>query len=281
MTGTVAPNSHGGQPLIQTSLGLLALQTDAPLPPGARITLAPLADTQTLPPDMTTDAAGTPDQAPGAAFEAAIGFLPQADPRPVADTLSPQPPATVHWTAVLLGLTAAVDSGSIRSWLGAQKVAALEKGGKKPLLERLDREMSTLKSPIHMPMPGDWQSMILPLPIGDRIERIRMIVRRPPDDEKEAQARDEEGTRFLLDLTLSNMGAMQLDGLLRRKSRRFDLILRSHDTLPDPVRRDIAEIFSRSIDGFGLSGQATFQQTTKFIEPIPAPGQGTAGMIFA
>jgi hypothetical protein len=131
-----------------------------------------------------------------------------------------------------------------------------------------------------MPLPGDWQSLLLPLPLPDRVERIRLVVRRPPEDEEQAKAREEEGTRFLLDLTLSKLGAMQLDGLVRRKTKRFDLILRSHGTLPTNAQGDISILFAKTLEGFGLTGRATFQQTTRFIEPLPMD-DGPAGMIFA
>ncbi|MDR3440774.1 hypothetical protein [Telmatospirillum sp.] len=279
--GFVAPNSHAGQPLIQTSLGLLVLQTDTPLPIGARVTLAPVSGTT-----MTTPQPPPNDQDEGdlsanfsPAFDDALDILPQLDPHPPALGSAAPPDSGTHWVAALIGLTAAVESGSIRPWFGEKRLAALTKAGQKPQLDRLSKEMSTLKSPVRMPLPGEWQSLILPLPMGQRIERVRLVVRRPPENEKEATAREEEGTRFLLDLDLSKLGSLQLDGLVRRKTKRFDLIFRSRQTLPDGMRKDIAEIFSRSLEGFGLNGNASFQQTAQFIEPIPALDQAQSGWI--
>jgi hypothetical protein len=271
LVGVVAPNSHAGHPLVQTSLGLLALDTDIALPAGTRITLAPTQDAATgITFSDRPDLAGT---AQPALFAEAAAILPEIA-RVAANGQSAS-----HWMAALLGLTAMADMGSVRTWLGEQRVSQLEDAGKKRQLDHLDRQASQLKTPVRMPLPGDWQSLLLPMPLPDRVERIRLVVRRPPEDDQEAQTRDEEGTRFLLDLTMSNLGAMQLDGLVRRKSKRFDLILRSHGALPSVAQGDIAAIFAKTLDGFGLKGRATFQQTTKFIEPVPI--DGSAGMIFA
>jgi hypothetical protein len=271
LVGVVAPNSHAGHPLVQTSVGLLALDTDIALPAGTRITLAPTTDATTGSAfSYRPDAAGMVQPT---LFAEAAAILPE-----IARVAANDQSAS-HWMAALLGLTAMADMGSVRAWLGEQRVSQLEEAGKKRQLDHLDRQTSQLKTPVRMPLPGDWQSLLLPMPLPDRVERIRLVVRRPPEDEQEAQARDEEGTRFLLDLTMSNLGPMQLDGLVRRKSKRFDLILRSHGALPGAAQGDIAAIFTKTLDGFGLKGRATFQQTTKFIEPIPM--DGSAGMIFA
>lgn len=271
-TGVVAPNNQGGLPLLQTPLGLLSLETATDLPSGAIVTLEPL-DAPTLPTlDGETTGAGP---LPGISFTEAIAVLRQIEmPNPAT-----APDSSSRLVATLIGLTASVESASVRPWLGDRLVKTLEKAGHRDLIERMEKDLAALKSPVRMPLGGEWQSLILPLPVGHRIEPIRLIVRRPPGDEAEAEAREEEGTRFLVDVDMSRLGAIQIDGLLRRKSKRFDMILRSHAVLPDGIRHDIAAIFDRSLEGLGMAGTAHFQQTTAFIEPVPVTEAENSGWV--
>ncbi len=276
LTGIVAANTHAGLPLLQTSLGLLSLETAVDLPAGALVTLQPLDD-PTLP--MPDDGAGPAAPPPGAGFAEAIDVLRQAGSQAVLPNPAAMRDLTVRLAATLIGLTAAVDSANVRPWLGDRLVKTLAKTDRPDLVARMEKDLAGLKTPVRMPLDGTWQCLILPLPLGQQIEPIRLVVRRPPGDEAEAEAREEEGTRFLIDVTLSRLGAIQIDGLLRRKTRRFDMILRSHAVLPGKIRHDIEAIFARSLEGLDMAGGASFQQTLTFIEPIPAAAAEMSGWV--
>jgi hypothetical protein len=184
-----------------------------------------------------------------------------------------------HLVAALIGLTAAVDSGNARAWLGDRLIKTLSKDGHRALIERLEKDLSALKTPVRMPFAGEWLCLILPLPLGQRIERIRLIVRRNKEDGEDGKRQDEEGARFLLDVDMSRLGAIQIDGLLQRKAKRFDVILRTRTTLPDDIRRDIKALFVKSLDGMGMVGSASFQQTPNFIEPVPTITSDISGWV--
>jgi hypothetical protein len=264
LTGIVAPNTHAGLPLLQTPLGLLSLATANDLPVGATVTVEPL-DEPMLPAGSGTNTSQLTAADPS--FEAAVNILRQAAPQAIPLIPLSAPDLSSYLAAALIGLTAAVDTANLRPWLGERLVKQLEKDGHHSLLERLEKGLTTLKSPVQLPISGDWQCLILPLPLGQQIERIRLVYRRPKNEEDEAQ--EDKGTRFLLDLNMSHLGALQIDGLVQRKSKRFDVILRSHIPLAEDIRRDIMVIFARSLDGMGMVGSASFQRTQTFVEPIP------------
>jgi hypothetical protein len=279
LTGTIAPNNHGGLPLLQTPIGLLSLETATDLPPGATVTVEPL-DTPTAP--VFEDA--TPPQTflqIGDDIEAAVDILRQTAPHMILPEGSSMTDMAANLATILIGLTAAVDSGSARPWLGDRLLKTLAKDGHKGAIERMEKDLAALKSPVRMPIAGDWQCLILPLPLGQRIERIRLIVRRNKGDDENDQERnrDGDGARFLLDVDMSRLGALQIDGLLQRKTKRFDVILRTRIPLANDIRQDIKALFSRSLDGMGMVGGASFQTTPTFIEPLPVAPPDISGWV--
>jgi hypothetical protein len=273
LTGVVAPNSLAGQPLVQTAVGLIAV--GASLAPGTRVALTVLDATGQFP--ATVDRAGTAIDGWSAADDAAKA-LQQAAPGLAEEILRQLPEPGPRLAPVLIALVSAVQSGNLSAWLGEEPVKALERAGHRDLVDRLERDLGEMKAPTRLSGGGgDWQTMLLPMFLGQRVERIRLTMRRPPEDDEEARVRDEVGTRFLVDVEMSRLGPMQLDGLVKRASRRFDLILRSKQPLPTDLKADIRGIFERSLDGAGLVGKVSFLEAVKFIdvtaaEPSRKPG---------
>jgi hypothetical protein len=279
LSGIVTPNSPMGRPLLQTDLGLVSLQTSTDLPAGSRVDLVTLGSPTVPLPTVAGLDNSDPPTPHWASFDEAMGVLQQADPKMAQLVLARLPDFGSRFVPTLLAVAAAVQSGNLRSWLGQDPVKALEKAGRRDVVERLERELGELKTPVRLASGGDWQSLVLPLPFGQRVERIRLIVRRPPDDDAAAQIREEEGTRFLIDVDMSRLGPLQLDGLVKRKSKRFDLIIRSRNALPDDMRSNIGAIFARSLEGLDMAGHATFEQAARFIAPIPLNEHKTVGWL--
>lgn len=273
----VARNSNSGKPLLQTPFGLMSLENAADLQPGSRISLQTIA----LPvlPDpfavLSADAEPTPPFFGLLAFLAGLGEDPLLAAPPGPGTQPP--PVPVRLAAALVNLFIMADSGEVRPWLN--QTAVLKSLSKhQTLVEELEKDAETLKTRIRMPDGDEWQSILVPLPIGQRIEQIRFMVRRRTEGET-AELRQETGTRFLVELNMTRLGALQLDGLMRPKSRRFDLILRTPQPLRDDVRQDISNIFRKSLDGMGMAGNASFQ-AGQFIEPVAdSPSHGSGWVI--
>lgn len=75
--------------------------------------------------------------------------------------------------------------------------------------------------------------------------------------------------RFLIDLTLSVLGPVQIDGLAKPGERRFDLVLRTRMPLPQEMRRDITGLFATAGTLLNLGGSLQFQVTERFVAPPP------------
>ena len=111
-----------------------------------------------------------------------------------------------------------------------------------------------------------------------------MHIRQPNADEVDDDANGPDGhgardNRFLIDLTLSRIGELQLDGLIR--PRRFDLILRTHMPLPPEMRQEIGKLFHGSLETLGMTGGVSFQAGTQgwvAIQPGRSGRSGSIGM---
>ena len=285
LEGTVAPNSLGGKPLIQTPVGLIALADAPDLAPGARVVFE-LATDPALPPLASQSAApatsGAPQPAPGwANLSDALAALQKADPDMAQAILQRLPGPSPQFMLNAAGWVAAAETGDLRGWLGDRAVKALEKAGRPDLIERLAGDMAEMRTPVTLPQQGTnaWQTMILPFYIEQRIERIRLTMRRGRGDAEDEDGTEEEGLRFLVDVDMSQLGALQFDGLVKRQAKSFDLIVRSRRELPDDVRREIGIIFARALDNMGMVGAAVFKQAVAFVEPLPVASIGTGVMI--
>lgn len=265
LTGTVASNSYAGQPLVATSLGLLSLATPQTFPPGTLL----LLDIVGLP---GPPAAGSPaPPLPWPALTNAVDALSRAAPEALAALAARLPQPGAQLAASLFTLFSAAVRGTQPRWLSGI-TDALDKVGRRDLAGDATQEMDSLIGKSLRGRGGDdWQSWLLPLLVDGRIERIRLMTRPQPRDEDEKNRRGQAGIRFLLDLDLSQLGPMQLDGLIRRDARRFDMILRTHTPLPGEMRQDIRRIFTAALDGMGMTGEAGFQRTDRFVAPEPPP----------
>lgn len=269
LPGTVAPNSLGGKPLIQTPIGLLTLDAGPDLLPGSQLTLQTVGTPQP-PPAASVHPTQAQAQTGWTSFGEAMAVLQKADPAAAQFLVQRLPDLGPQFVSNMITWVAAAQTGDVRAWLGKRTVDALEKAGRADLIAKLDDDMAGMRTPVNLPQLGDgWQSLTLPLFFGQRIERVRLTMRRAKEGEDGVAGGDEEGLRFLVDVDMSVLGAMQFDGLVKRQAKHFDLIVRSRLELPDRVQRDINGIFTRSLEGLGMTGGAVFKQTVAFIEPLP------------
>ena len=177
-------------------------------------------------------------------------------------------------TNTLLFFAAALGRGDPRAWLGEDTARALEQAGRASLLSRLEDEFARLARVADRPA-GEWRAMVLPLFVDGGAQALTLLVRQwgegghPQTGGDDTETDDgPDGTRFVVDVTLSRLGALQLDGLLR--GQRFDLAVRSARPLGSAIERDIAELFARALEADGLTGGVRFEVGTPF--PVDVTG---------
>ncbi len=264
VSGTVVGNTGSGQTLLATPLGTLALATRAPVPPGRQVILE-LGDPGRMLAGRAP-LAGAPEPLPAAPLWPALretlavlstleGGLAQS----LLASVMPQPDRRLAATAAFM--LHAIRRGDARGWLGAEATQALEKAGRHDVLAGLEREFSVMaRDNPQTPGGVGWQTLAMPILDGGVIQRLELHTRPIQEDEEDGPhgAGGEPGHRFLVDLDLSRLGRLQLDGVVRSRSQRFDLILRSAAALPDPLRAELFAGFTESLEAVGYSGALVF-----------------------
>jgi hypothetical protein len=256
LTGSVIADGAGAT-VLQTALGTLTLDRRLALPPGTMLGLERLA---TLPPDR-------PDAAPAAgqnwpALAEALAALDRIAPDFAArlrSDLAPQSGAQLAGT--LLFLLGALGTGN---WPGTKAGSVLDRAGRGDLRLRLDSEMDEVRR-LADPPSGDWHVFVLPLLDGAALRAVQLYLRRNSG----GNTRPEDGTRFVLDVEMSRLGALQLDGLVRHK--RLDVMLRSHREIAPALRQEIAAVFRDTTSAAGFAGEIVFATAARFaVAPLDA-----------
>ena len=279
LRGTVAGSTPQGQPILATKQGMLALNVSASLPPGATVTAA-LTDLA----QATQAAAPTLPGPPGPlgerdwpAMRQLMATLAASDPALAKSMLATMPQPNRKLTAALGFFLAAMRGGDARGWLGDDASSALDKAGRRDLLDRLEKDFEGLRREAAEPLPGDWRSYTIPLMDSSGPKPIRLHVHPLKEDEEgDGKPRGKPGSRFLIDLDLSRFGPMQLDGLVR--PNHFDLILRSHGTLPPELRVELIQVFADSVRAVGYSGGLSFQSGARSWVKLTRAGQAGLGV---
>ena len=282
LTGVVTGTQGVSQTVVQTQAGPVSLPTTDALPRGTQITfeISQLNiskgienhELSTLRPLSGSGGANWP------ALSDTINVL--GDISPAAQTQLLQaalPRADALMSTNVLFFLAALRGGDLKGWMGDGPLRILERQ-RPDLAGRLRDDLGQLSRQITDPETGDWRMHAVPYLNNDEIDRIRLLVRDQDDDEDENTPDD--SSRFVIDLNLSVMGHLQIDGLVGNGGKRVDVVLRSDSALSAQMRDDIRALYANAIEVTGIDGSIGFQAApAKFIN-IPEPQSNTGdGMV--
>jgi len=249
VSGTVVEVT-GNETLAETPLGLLAVQRRLALVSGTPIAFVVIELLA-----RGSDTPSAPARSGGwLALEETLFAL--LDPAPalaelIRAVLTPRSGAQLAGT--LLFLTGALYHGS---WPGAAVSSALQQSGQGKLAQRLAADITALRRLSDDASTGDWRVLTLPLLSGNVPLAVRLYLqRRKPGPE--------EALHFALEIELSRLGPVQLDGLLR--DNRLILVARSHRELEPELRQELKEAFAQALAGTGFSGDLSFATAANFL----------------
>jgi hypothetical protein len=284
LTGQVTGTAANGATMVQTPAGELQLNVRANLPPGTSIVLdvltalTPRADAP-LPAPPAPAPPGLPLATPAAGWPAlseALTLLQRVDPPAAALLAQAVPDGGPRTTLAALAFMQAMRSGDARQWPGDTALRGLERAGPRgaQLAAQLSAEVRELAGRA-AETQSEWRTTPMPWNAEGRIERVNLITRREGESEEDGAAQKKggkgKGTRFLVNLELSRLGAMQLDGFFATAERQFDLMIRTAAPLPEDMRRDLVGLFAASNAALGLKGGLSFQVVRTFPDPRAAP----------
>jgi hypothetical protein len=257
LAGTVVASS-AGETMVETALGTLALQRRLALPAGTPIFFEQLA---AMPPDQPADEP-LAQRTSWPALDETLATLDRMLPELAARLRSDLSPASGQQLAgTLLFLMSALNNGT---WPGNKVASALDNAGRRDLRLKLDGDAAQLRE-LATPQSGDWRVYILPLLDGALVRPVRLYFRRRSGN----GGSSEQDSRFVVEVEMSQLGALQLDGLVR--PQRLDLVLRSHRPIASELRQEIAEIFRNVSSAAGLAGDITFTTASRFaVAPLDA-----------
>jgi hypothetical protein len=291
-TGTVIGTERSGETVLSTPLGTIKLMLGGGLlSKGTQLTLEVLnmeARAASAAPLPTTleEAKGLLGRGATSLSEIA-GLLVQSHGAEGKEALQQALPSTQHpqqFASRLLWFLGGVFSGNAAAFVGPEVQRMLEQSGKGELIGRLQKEFGRLKQAGQEGLGNGWTGMLFPVMDGEKIDHGAMFTRR--FREENADGKTEDGTRFVVDMRMSQMGPVQLDGLYRTdgEAKKFDLFVRTNAPLSDEVRTEIFEVFSATTEATGLNGSLQFQVMRKFpVNPleIEMPTSASDGNIIA
>ena len=282
LTGVATHATRAGHTVIRTDLGTMALETRTPLAQGTLLQLE-VTGRAVFPPAGSADAEGRLALARDwPSLNAAIAALEQDAPRvarALVETVIPR--ADTQLAANVLSFLVALRGGSLVNWLGGGPARTLQRL-RPDAFNRLSDDFQSLARSADEPAAGDWRVTVVPFHDGQELRPITLYLRRDRDADGEDAERGRDDTRFVVDVELSRLGHMQLDGLVRGQDKRFDLIVRSERPLPPWMRDDIREIFAEASALTGLKGGTSFHAgPAGFIDVAAFASAGPARDLFA
>ncbi len=283
LTGLVIGQERDGEPVISTPLGLIKITSHVTLPTGTQVTLklshiSPVGEANATPDEISpdnpltlarhwqnlqtlVDALGSDRE--GQALLANSGLTHLQSTAPAGEQ-------ALKLGNGLLFFISALKGGDLRDWIGARTTSKLEERGLGPVLKKATAEFSGLQKLAGDPMQTGWQTTFMPVLVDGQVQMVRMFNKR--NRKQHDQGNEGENTRFIVEMELSQLGEMQLDGLVRHPTEKkpyLELIVRAHQPLPVDSQSEIVSIFKNATETGGVDGSLHFQWTNHFpIHPM-------------
>jgi hypothetical protein len=286
----ISPHRDGGL-LVRTPMGDVSLMTRAVLPKGSQLTFeavatrAPESVQRPMPQGQPAPMEGgviAPETMAAVksfarewpALKEVMAALQAANPDVARSVIaSVMPGANNSLASSILLFLSALRGGDMKNWLGSDATALLERRGHDDLLSRLNTDAAQFGRAAEASAQSDWRALPFPLFDGTDLQQIWAFVR---EHRRAGDQADKKALRFVVELELTALGGMQLDGLIQEKQ--FDLIVRSSRQLPQNVRQDLSGLFEGSVEATGFSGSMIFQSDTTWpVSPFREAQQEAAG----
>jgi len=167
----------------------------------------------------------------------------------------------------LLFFISTLRGGKFREWLGKDTITWLENQNQGNLVKKTEAEFNAIANLYAEAKPGHWQTLIFPVIVDGTPQQVRAFVKRDRQQNNKNQPEDKtEDTRFIVEIDLTTLGELQLDGFVRKQSSEtsFDLMIRSLQPLDSNIQNDIMGIYNATGAVTGYKGSLAFQSVKEF-----------------
>ncbi|MEG3618284.1 hypothetical protein V5T82_07470 [Magnetovibrio sp. PR-2] len=287
VSGIVTGTTPKGQPIVQGPNATFALETTSKIDVGSRVIVR--LETAPTPPAVKAaqhmSAAGMKEtlvqSKSWGTLDEALKAIATIDPARYQQIQQNIPQPGPKLTNQLLFFMNALKGGDIKSLMGDTTARILD--NERPgMMNRLSTDFQAMARLVDEPQQNDWRLALIPLMSDGALEQIKMYYRHR--QRQGAEHNEDEGTRFVLDFDLSNMGHIQIDGLMKTDNQKLDLIIRTDQPLPAEMRADMGEIFMAAEEYTGIAGTLAFQAApghfVDFTPPPKTPGPGQTQGLF-
>jgi len=150
-----------------------------------------------------------------------------------------------------------------RVWLGPAVTQRIERLGQVKLLNMLNSDMKRIFRLGAETTVNDWRPALIPMQVGTDVQAIPILTRQLVDEETDKNNKAPEdddkkvATRFIVELNLSEIGKIQVDGLLKETT--LNIIIRSKAILPAEMKKDLSDKFITSLEISGFAGDLQFR----------------------
>src|SRR5690606_1261608 len=141
-----------------------------------------------------------------------LQLLQRLDPQAAAQLSAAVPDGGPRTAAAVMAFVQAMRAGDARQWPGDTSLRALERAGPRGahLAALLSAEVAEMSARAR-DTGGEWRMTPVPWNANGQVDRIALITRREgPGDDENGKGGKGGGTRFLVSLDLSRLGALQL-----------------------------------------------------------------------
>ncbi len=251
---TVVGKGPNGQLVLIASDHTLFVRQSSDLPVGSKLLLTLLPPA----PDAVTFLTNPDEEAP--ALQQLMTLLQQINPQlaqQLMQTRIPRPGPALPGT--LLFLFNVFQQGNTGGWLGEATLNQLDKVGKRDLLNKVLTELQHAGGNARDNTVGEWRSYPLPLHDHNQFQMLHLYVHQDSSRQKSDAEKRPGGTqtRFLINLNLTRLGALQMDGLAQKKQ--LDMMIRSERTLPPNLPDELRMLYINTLEAVGLAGSINFQ----------------------
>ena len=286
----VATNTNASTVTLQTPVGTITVKAEvspanALLLPGANVSIELPADsailgivtstalTQTF---LSVSAAPLSELASTwQTLDDIINVVGSNNAPAATDLLSHLPQLGEDFISSTSAFISAMAQGNLRKLLGDDAVDSLKENGRLDLLDKLGGEVSELNNAFAPTQQADqqpaWQTLFLPFVYQEELQQARLYIKREPPKKGGKNAKSSHDMRFVMEVDLSELGPMQMDGLLRSKEKTmsFDLIIRSRNVFSPEDKTEINNIYNSASELTGFKGSLSFHVTYNFpVKPL-------------